>query len=89
MLLGFLGVISGIENHRNSNTYNSQPGVGISILGPETKSQKAAPNHCTMWYFMCTICGFKRGPLDPIFVHVISKKGPYILYMLYKNFICW
>jgi len=28
--------------------YNSQPGMGISILGPETKSQKAAPNHCTM-----------------------------------------
>jgi len=24
-----------------------------------------------------------------MFVHVASKKGPYILHMLHKNFTCW
>jgi len=43
MRLRFLVVISAIKNHRNSNMYDSQPGVGIRIQEPETKSQKGAP----------------------------------------------
>jgi len=31
MQLCFLGMTSAIKNHRNSNMYNSQPGVGIRL----------------------------------------------------------
>ena len=32
---------------------------------------------------------FQYEPLAPMFVHVISKKGPYILHMLCRNCIRW
>jgi len=42
-----------------------------------------------LWYVVCTIYGLEKGPIALMFVHVTSKKGPYILHMLHKNFTCW
>jgi len=42
-----------------------------------------------LWYVICAIYGLEKGPIAPIFVHVTSKKGPYMLRMLHKSFTCW
>jgi len=34
---------------------------------------------------MCTVCGITIEAPGPMFVHLISKMGPYILHMPYKN----
>jgi len=44
MQLSFLGMTSNIKNHRNSNMYNSQPGVGIGLQGPSQNRRKLPQN---------------------------------------------
>jgi len=39
-------------------------------------------------YVICTIYNLEKGPVA-LFVHVTSKKRPYILHMLHKNFTRW
>jgi len=43
--------------------FNAQPGVGIRIYGPRTISESCPKIWHNLWYFTCTICGLKKGPL--------------------------
>ena len=42
-----------------------------------------------LWYVIYAIYGLEKEPVAPMFVHVTSKKGPYILHILHKKFTCW
>ena len=68
--------------------YNSQPQVGIRLQGPSENRRKLPQN--IVQFVSCHLHNIvlKKDPL-PLFVHVTSKKCPYILHMLHKNFACW
>jgi len=89
MRLPFLGVISAITNHRNSNMYDSQPGFILEFRDLRQTLRKGSKSIAKFVIFhVCNMWSLKR-TLAPIFVHVQSKRDPYSLDMLYRNFICW
>jgi len=84
MRLHFLGVMSAIENHINFPMLDYLPAVNISIQGPETKSQKVGPKHCTICDISCVQFVVKGAPSPNA---LYQKRDLYILQLLYKNFI--
>jgi len=89
MQLHFLGVISAIQNHRNSNMHNSQLGVGINIYSPIQKLRKLSQNitHFVIFHVHCVVS--KRGPWTLyIYSHYIKKGAPMFCTCYTKTF-CW
>ena len=51
--------------------------MDIKILRPEASSQKAAPKYRKMCVVSCVQHMVSKGPMDPIFIEIISKKDPF------------
>ena len=75
MQLCFLGVTSAIKNHRNSNMFNSQSGVGIRISG-QTKNRRKLPQNIVQ-FVIChlhNIWPWKSAPCPCLFT--LHQKRP-------------
>jgi len=76
MQLCFPGVTSAIKNHRNSNMFNSQSGVGIRISG-QTKNRRKPPQNIVQ-FVICHLhntWSWKRAHC-PYICSLFIKKGP-------------
>ena len=86
----FLGVISAVKTHRNSNRYDSLNQRWISEFNNPRQNLRERPQKLdNLWYFMCAICGLKQGGPGPyIWSRYIKKQVP-VFCTCYKKFICW
>ena len=87
MQLCFLGVTSAVKITEMPTCTTLNQGWVLDFKA-RVKIAESCPKHCTICDVICTTYGLEKEPLA-LFVRVTSKKIPYILHMLHKNFTRW
>ena len=77
-----------ITEKTTCTTLNQGWVLGIRLRARVKIAESFPQSLYNLSYVICTINSLEKGPLA-LFVHVTSKKRPYILHMLHKNFTRW
>jgi len=86
MKLCFLGMTSAIKNTETPACTTLNQGWVLDFRARVKIPESCSKTLYNLWYVICTTYGLEKGPNAPMFVHVTSKKGPYILHMLHKYY---